>query len=127
MTSSSYPFMVVQKVQKPFMFQTDQKPSTVKIVEISDGLPMTLSISGADLVIGHGPHVLRGMEVYKDKLIAYSLGNFATYGRFNISGYAGMGVILETTIDANGNFVAGKIISTKQTGRGVPTLDEEGY
>ena len=82
--------------------------------------------SGADLVIGHGPHVLRGMEVYKDKLIAYSLGNFATYGRFNISGYAGMGVILETTIDANGNFVAGKLISTKQIGRGVPKLDEEG-
>ncbi len=81
--------------------------------------------SGADLVIGHGPHVLRGMEVYKNKLIAYSLGNFATYGRFNISGYAGMGVILETTLDSNGNFVAGEIISTKQTGRGVPTLDEE--
>ena len=37
-----------------------------------------------------------------------------------------MGVILETTIDANGNFVAKKIISTKQIGRGVPTLDEEG-
>ena len=81
--------------------------------------------AGADLVIGHGPHVLRGMEVYKNKLIAYSLGNFATYGRFNISGYSGMGVILETTIDANGNFVAGEIISTKQIGRGVPTLDEE--
>jgi poly-gamma-glutamate capsule biosynthesis protein CapA/YwtB (metallophosphatase superfamily) len=81
--------------------------------------------AGADLVIGHGPHVLRGMEIYKNKLIAYSLGNFATYGRFNISGYAGMGVILETTIDANGDFVAGEIISTKQIGRGVPTLDED--
>ena len=81
--------------------------------------------AGADLVIGHGPHVLRGMEIYKNKLIAYSLGNFATYGRFNISGYSGMGVILETTIDANGDFVAGEIISTKQIGRGVPILDEE--
>ena len=81
--------------------------------------------AGADLVIGHGPHVLRGMEIYNNKLIAYSLGNFATYGRFNISGYAGMGVILETTIDANGDFIAGEIISTKQIGRGVPTLDED--
>lgn len=81
--------------------------------------------AGADLVIGHGPHVLRGIETYNNKLIAYSLGNFATYGRFNISGYAGMGVILETTLDANGNFIAGEIISTKQVGRGVPTLDEE--
>jgi len=65
------------------------------------------------------------MEIYNNKLIAYSLGNFATYGRFNISGYAGMGVILETTIDANGDFIAGEIISTKQIGRGVPTLDED--
>lgn len=81
--------------------------------------------AGADMVIGHGPHVLRGMEIYKEKLIAYSLGNFATYGRFNISGYAGMGVILETTLDENGNFVAGKLIPTKQIGRGVPTIDPE--
>ncbi|WIO75196.1 CapA family protein [Porticoccaceae bacterium LTM1] len=32
--------------------------------------------SGADLVIGHHPHVLHGFELYKNKLIAYSLGNF---------------------------------------------------
>ncbi|MCU0702235.1 MAG: CapA family protein, partial [Myxococcaceae bacterium] len=40
--------------------------------------------AGADVVIGHGPHVLRGMEVYQGRLIAYSLGNFATYGRFSL-------------------------------------------
>jgi poly-gamma-glutamate capsule biosynthesis protein CapA/YwtB (metallophosphatase superfamily) len=32
--------------------------------------------SGADLVIGHHPHVLQGLELYKNRLIAYSLGNF---------------------------------------------------
>lgn len=32
--------------------------------------------AGADLVIGHHPHVIQGMELYKDKLIAYSLGDF---------------------------------------------------
>lgn len=31
---------------------------------------------GADLVLGHHPHVLQEIELYKDKLIAYSLGNF---------------------------------------------------
>ncbi len=31
--------------------------------------------AGADLVIGHHPHVLQGFEIYKDTLIAYSLGN----------------------------------------------------
>ena len=33
--------------------------------------------AGADLVVGHGPHVMRAMEFYKGRLIAYSLGNFA--------------------------------------------------
>ncbi len=32
--------------------------------------------AGADLVIGHHPHVLQGIEIYKNRLIAYSLGNF---------------------------------------------------
>lgn len=32
--------------------------------------------SGADVFIGHGPHVLRGLEIYKGKPIFYSLGNF---------------------------------------------------
>jgi poly-gamma-glutamate capsule biosynthesis protein CapA/YwtB (metallophosphatase superfamily) len=31
---------------------------------------------GADVVVGHGPHVLRGIEIYKGKPIFYSLGNF---------------------------------------------------
>ncbi len=31
---------------------------------------------GADAVMGHGPHVLRGIEIYKKKPIMYSLGNF---------------------------------------------------
>ena len=32
--------------------------------------------AGADLVVGHGPHLLRGLELYKGKPIFYSLGNF---------------------------------------------------
>ena len=35
--------------------------------------------AGADLVIGHGPHVVRALEVHRGRLIAYSLGTFATY------------------------------------------------
>jgi len=82
--------------------------------------------AGADLVLGHGPHVLRGMEVYNDRLIAYSLGNFATYGRFNIRGPNGLGVILETVLAADGAFVGGRLLSTRQEGRGVPVPDESG-
>lgn len=39
--------------------------------------------NGADLVIGHHPHVLQGIEEYKGKYIAYSLGNFCFGGNQN--------------------------------------------
>ncbi len=32
--------------------------------------------AGADVVLGHHPHVVQGIEVYRGKIIAYSLGNF---------------------------------------------------
>ena len=32
--------------------------------------------NGADIAIGHHPHVLQGLEIYKDRLVAYSMGNF---------------------------------------------------
>ena len=40
---------------------------------------------GADLVCGHHPHVLQGIEVYKGKNIVYSLGNFCFGGNSNPS------------------------------------------
>lgn len=79
--------------------------------------------AGADLVIGHGPHVLRGMEVYRDRLIAYSLGNFATYGRFNLSGNQGIGAVLEVTLLPDGRFGGGRILGTRQEGEGRPVPD----
>jgi hypothetical protein len=79
--------------------------------------------AGADLVLGHGPHVLRGMEVYNQRLIAYSLGNFATYGRFSLHGALGVGAILDVTLDNAGRFHTGEVLSTVQHGRGIPALD----
>ena len=82
--------------------------------------------AGADLVTGHGPHVTRGMEVYKDRLIAYSLGNFATYGRFNLRGPAGVAPLLEVTVDDEGRFVEGRIIPIYQTKPTGPMIDTRG-
>ena len=79
--------------------------------------------SGADIVLGHGPHVLRAFDLYKDKFIAYSLGNFATYARFNLRGLRGLSPLVEVEIDNNGNFLGGKIISAKQIGLGIPVID----
>ena len=82
--------------------------------------------AGAALVIGHGPHVVRALELYKDRLIAYSLGNFATYGRFDLSGPLGVAVILEVSLAEDGRFVGGKLLPTKQLGKGVPVADDSG-
>jgi poly-gamma-glutamate synthesis protein (capsule biosynthesis protein) len=38
--------------------------------------------SGADLILGHHPHVMQGVEKYKNKYILYSLGNFVFDQRF---------------------------------------------
>ena len=79
--------------------------------------------AGADLVIGHGPHVVRGMERYKDRLIAYSLGNFATYYGISVAGIKGIAPILTTTVDGNGAFVEADIVSTIQLRPAGPSID----
>ncbi|MDC0711906.1 CapA family protein [Stigmatella sp. ncwal1] len=82
--------------------------------------------AGAHLVLGHGPHVARAMEFYKGRLIAYSMGNFATYGRFNLQGPQGLGMVLEVELDREGRFLSGKILPTRQVGEGLAVPDPKG-
>lgn len=84
----------------------------------------TVIDAGADLVLGHGPHVLRGMEIYKDRLIAYSLGNFATYGWFKLEGATAETLVLEVELDGKGKFLGGKIHPVSLEGWGVPKPDK---
>jgi hypothetical protein len=81
--------------------------------------------AGADLVVGHGPHVVRAMERYKDRLIAYSLGNFATYYGISVAGIKGIAPILISTLDGEGRFVEGEIVSTIQLRPDGPSIDEK--
>jgi hypothetical protein len=81
--------------------------------------------AGADLVVGHGPHVVRAMELYKDRLIAYSLGNFATYYGISVAGIKGIAPILLATLDETGRFVEGEIVSTIQIRPAGPSIDPE--
>jgi poly-gamma-glutamate capsule biosynthesis protein CapA/YwtB (metallophosphatase superfamily) len=81
--------------------------------------------AGADIVLGHGPHVVRPMEIYKDRLVAYSLGNFATYYGISVEGIRGLAPILLVTLDDEGRFVGGKIESTVQLRPAGPTVDPE--
>jgi poly-gamma-glutamate capsule biosynthesis protein CapA/YwtB (metallophosphatase superfamily) len=83
--------------------------------------------AGADLVLGHSPHVLRALEVYKGKLIAYSLGNFLTYSMFNVKGSSGLSVILSIRMNAiNGEFADGTLVPLKLSKDGVPEIDPSG-
>ena len=82
--------------------------------------------AGADVVFGHGPHVTRAVELYDDRLICYSLGNFATYGRFNLSGPNGIAPIVKVRIDREGNFMRGEVVSTYQPGEGGARIDPAG-
>lgn len=83
--------------------------------------------AGADLVLGHGPHVLRAMEVYKGRLIAYSLGNFVGYKQFGLGGgYTGHTVLLEAELAPNGVLTAAKLHPLRLDDTGVPRRDPAG-
>lgn len=81
--------------------------------------------AGADIVFGHGPHVTRALELYNNRIIAYSLGNFCTYGRFNLRGAAGIAPILKVHIDENGNFVYGQLTPIYQQKTHGPKIDPQ--
>ncbi|RLJ73832.1 CapA family protein [Pedobacter alluvionis] len=80
--------------------------------------------AGADVVLGHGPHVSRAVEVYKNKFIAYSLGNFCTYGMFSLKGNNGIAPLLQLKINAKGDFLYANIVSIKQDKINRLTLDD---
>jgi hypothetical protein len=79
--------------------------------------------AGADLVVGHGPHVVRGLEFYKNRLIAYSLGNFAGYKALNAGGVTGLGAILKVSLHRDGTYAGGSLVGTRMVPPGLPGLD----
>ena len=79
--------------------------------------------AGADLVVGHGPHVLRGLEWYRKRLIAYSLGNFAGNHNFSLAGPLGVSAILRVTLRGDGSWRRGELVSTRLVGAGTPVPD----
>jgi len=80
--------------------------------------------AGADVVLGHGPHVSRAVEVYKKKFIAYSMGNFCTYGMFSLKGSNGFAPLVQLKINAKGDFLYADITSVKQDKISRLSIDE---
>jgi poly-gamma-glutamate capsule biosynthesis protein CapA/YwtB (metallophosphatase superfamily) len=85
----------------------------------------TMIDNGADLILGHGPHVPRALELYKGKLIAYSLGNFMGYRTLSAEAQLAYSLVLETELNNQGDFVSGKIIPVHLTGQGIPYPDRQ--
>jgi len=79
--------------------------------------------AGADIVLGHGPHVTRAVEVYKNKFIAYSLGNFCTYGQFSLTGSNGFAPLLNVKLNSKGDFLYADVVSVRQTKTTRLTID----
>jgi poly-gamma-glutamate capsule biosynthesis protein CapA/YwtB (metallophosphatase superfamily) len=84
----------------------------------------TMIDAGADLVIGHGPHVPRAMEMYNGKLIAYSLGNFLGYRTLSTTAQTGYSMILEAKLNSQGDLVSSKIIPVHLDKQGIPHIDQ---
>jgi hypothetical protein len=79
--------------------------------------------AGADLVLGSGPHVVRGLERYRGRLIAYSLGNFLGYHTFSTGGTLSASGILRVRVAPSGRPLGGRWISVQLYGAGIPHLD----
>jgi poly-gamma-glutamate capsule biosynthesis protein CapA/YwtB (metallophosphatase superfamily) len=82
--------------------------------------------AGADLVVGHGPHVLRALEWYRGRLIAYSLGNFSSYRNFDLTGPLGVSAVLRVELRRDGSWSGGSIVAVRLEGTGSPRLDPAG-
>jgi len=78
---------------------------------------------GADLVVGSGPHVIRGVQWYHRRLIAYSTGNFAGYHNFGLGGVLSLSGLVRVMLNPDGSFVKGRWVSVRLEGPGLPVLD----
>ncbi|HWG98739.1 MAG TPA: CapA family protein, partial [Pilimelia sp.] len=110
--------------------RTRVRPGTEMFLGENRGDPIAFARAvvdaGADLVVGHGPHVMRALEFYKGRLIAYSLGNFAGGGgTLSRAGPLGWGAVLKVWLRADGTWERGEFISTYMNDSGLPTPDPQ--
>jgi hypothetical protein len=79
--------------------------------------------AGADAVLGSGPHVLRGIECYHRRVIAYSLGNFVGYRTLSVAGVLSLSGVLRLTIDERGHLATGRLLPVRLARPGLPRPD----
>lgn len=103
-------------------------PGTEMFLGENRGDPMafarTVIDAGADAVLGAGPHVRRGMEWYRGRLIAYSMANFSGYGVLSSAGPRGVGGIVTRRLAPDGSWQGGQLTGTEMVG-GIPQIDPD--
>ncbi len=79
--------------------------------------------AGASGVFGHGPHIIRPFEIYKQKPIFYSLGNFVGFRTLSKKGKLVQSIIAEVRFNPDGTFLGAGIIPLKMDMVGIPSAD----
>ncbi len=79
--------------------------------------------AGASGVFGHGPHIIRPFEIYKQKPIFYSLGNFIGFRTLSTKGKLVQSIIAEVRFNGDGTFLGAGIIPLKMDNLGIPNVD----
>jgi hypothetical protein len=79
--------------------------------------------AGADLVLGSGPHVLRGLQLRHRRLVAYSLGNLTGWRTFGTGGNSALSALLRVRLDVRGRLLHGDVVSLRLDRTGVPHPD----
>jgi Bacterial capsule synthesis protein PGA_cap len=82
--------------------------------------------AGASIVLGSGPHVIRGIQRYRGRMIAYSLGDFACWGNLALGGTLSESAILRVTLSPTGDVLGGRWIPLTLVGEGLPRHDPTG-
>ena len=101
--------------------------STEHYFDASRGNPVAFAeaatAAGADLVIGHGPHVVRAAEWRGPALVLYSLGNLVTYGPFSHREPMRRGVVACAAVDGRGAVHDVRLHATSQRAPGRVSTD----
>lgn len=83
--------------------------------------------AGADLVVGHGPHVLRAAECYQGKPIVYSLGNFVGVGGLSAKNFAAVSALLEVAVTQDGTLQSINLVPIRFNDQKLPQLDPQEF
>lgn len=79
--------------------------------------------AGADLVLGSGPHVVRGIERYRNRLVVYSTGNLAGNDTLSLSGLYAQAALVRVRLRPDGTPVTGRVVSLALAPPGTPSVD----